>query len=102
MYLDGRVKRKLAFLSVVSVIAGGVMAIDYLDLPKMWFGAGHFRVTLNLPSSAGLYKNGNVTYRGVNVGRVDDVRLSPAGVDAVVSLKSDTKIPADLVAHVHS
>jgi phospholipid/cholesterol/gamma-HCH transport system substrate-binding protein len=102
MYLDGPVKRKLAFLSVVSVIAGGVMAIDYLDLPKMWFGAGHFQVTVNLPSSGGLYKNGNVTYRGVNVGRVDDVRLSPAGVDAVLSLKSDTKIPADLVAHLHS
>jgi phospholipid/cholesterol/gamma-HCH transport system substrate-binding protein len=102
MYLDKRVRRQLAFFGVVSVIAGSVMAIGYLDLPKMWFGVGHYNVTLNLAASGGLYQNGNVTYRGIEVGRVDDVRLSPNGVDAVLSLKSDTKIPADLDAHVHS
>ena len=102
MYLNKRVRRQLAFFSVVSVAAVGVMAIGYLDLPNMWFGAGHYRITLNLPESGGLYRNGNVTYRGVEIGRVDDVRLSPTGVDAVLSLKSDTKIPADVVAQVHS
>jgi phospholipid/cholesterol/gamma-HCH transport system substrate-binding protein len=102
VFLDRRVRRQLAFFSVVSVTAIGVMAIGYLDLPDMWFGAGHYRITLNLPTSGGLYRNGNVTYRGVEVGRVDDVRLSPSGVDAVLSLKSDTKIPADLDAAVHS
>ena len=86
----------------MAVIAGSVMAIGYLDLPKMWFGVGHYKVTLNLAASGGLYQNGNVTYRGIEVGRVDDVRLSPSGVDAVLSLNSDTKIPADLDAHVHS
>jgi len=102
MYLNKRVRRQLAFFSVVSVAAVGVMAIGYLDLPNMWFGAGHYRITLNLPASGGLYRNGNVTYRGVEIGRVDDVRLSPTGVDAVLSLTSDTKIPAAVVAQVHS
>jgi phospholipid/cholesterol/gamma-HCH transport system substrate-binding protein len=102
MYLDKRVRKQLAFFSVVSLIAGGVMAIGYLDLPKMWFGMGYYEVTLNLPASGGLYRNGNVTYRGVEVGRVEDVHLSPGGVDALLSLKSGTKIPADLVAQIHS
>ena len=102
MYLDKRVRRQLAFFSVVSLVAGSVMAIGYLDLPKMWFGVGYYEVTVNLPASGGLYKNGNVTYRGVEVGRIEDVRLSPGGVDAVLSLKSGTTIPADLVAQVHS
>ncbi len=102
MYLDKRVKRQLAFFAVVSAVAGSIMAINYLDLPKMWFGAGYYKVTVNMPASGGLYKNGNVTYRGVPVGRVDDVRLNRGGVDAVLSLKSSTQIPADLVAQVHS
>jgi phospholipid/cholesterol/gamma-HCH transport system substrate-binding protein len=102
MYLNKRVRRQLAFFSVVSVVAVGIMAIGYLDLPDMWFGAGHYRITLNLPASGGLYRNGNVTYRGVEVGRVDDVRLSSTGVDVVLSLNSGTKIPADVVAQVHS
>jgi phospholipid/cholesterol/gamma-HCH transport system substrate-binding protein len=102
MYLSKRVRRQLAFFSAVSVVAIGVMAIGYLDLPGMWFGVGHYRITLNLPASGGLYRNGNVTYRGVEVGRVDDVHLSPTGVDAVLLLNSDTRIPADVVAQVHS
>jgi phospholipid/cholesterol/gamma-HCH transport system substrate-binding protein len=102
MYLGKRVKRQLVLFSVVSVVAVSVMAIDYLDLPRMWFGIGHYEVIVDLPASGGLYKNGNVTYRGAEVGRIEDVRLSPSGVDAVLSLNSNTKIPADLVAEVHS
>jgi phospholipid/cholesterol/gamma-HCH transport system substrate-binding protein len=102
MYLDKRVRRQLIFFSVVSLVAGSIMAISYLDLPKAWFGIGHYRVTLSLPASGGLYKNGNVTYRGVEVGRIEDVHLTATGVDAMLSLNSDIKIPADLVAEVHS
>src|SRR6267154_3949417 len=101
MYLNKRVRRQLAFFSAVSVAAVGIMAIGYLDLPNMWFGAGHYRITLNLPTSGGLYRNGNVTYRGVEVGRVDDVRLSATGVQAVLSLEAKYKIPANSVANVH-
>jgi phospholipid/cholesterol/gamma-HCH transport system substrate-binding protein len=102
MHLDRRVRRQLAVFTAVTLIAGGVMAFGYLDLPRQWFGVGHYEVTVNLPTAGGLYKNANVTYRGVGVGRVDDVRLSPNGVDAVLSLSSGTRIPTDLVAQVHS
>ncbi|AGZ54591.1 virulence factor Mce family protein [Mycobacteroides abscessus subsp. abscessus] len=102
MYLSKLVRRQLSVFSVVAVVAGGTMAIGYLDLPKALFGIGHYQVTVNLPSSGGLYKDGNVTYRGVEVGRVEDVRLNGGGVDAVLSLKSDTKIPANVDANVHS
>lgn len=102
MYLNKQVKRQLAVFSAVSVVAVAIMAIHYLDLPNMWFGAGHYRVTVELPEAAGLYKNANVSYRGVDIGRVEDVRLAPHGVEAVLSLNSDITIPADLVAQVHS
>ncbi|HEX4559301.1 MAG TPA: MCE family protein [Mycobacterium sp.] len=102
MYLSKRVKRQLVLFSVVALIACGTMAFAFLDLPDAWFGVGHYKVTVKLPSAGGLYTNGNVTYRGVEVGRVEDVRLTPTGVDAVLSLKSDTKIPVNLDAEVHS
>jgi phospholipid/cholesterol/gamma-HCH transport system substrate-binding protein len=102
MYLNRRTRAQLIFFAVMTLVAGGVMAFGYLDIPNMIFGAGHYRVTVNLPASGGLYKNGNVTYRGTHVGRVEDVHLSGTGVEAVLSLESSVDIPADLTAQVHS
>ncbi|HJT90903.1 MAG TPA: MlaD family protein [Mycobacterium sp.] len=102
MHLNRRVRVQLAFFAVITLLAGGAMAFIYLKLPSLWFGVGQYHVTLNLPTAAGLYPNSNVTYRGTEVGRVDAVRLSAAGVDVVMSLRSDMKIPADLDAQVHS
>ncbi|CAA0124869.1 Uncharacterised protein [Mycolicibacterium vanbaalenii] len=102
MHLSKQVRIQLTFFAVMTVVAGGIMAFGYLDVPKMLFGTGHYRVTVNLPESGGLYKNGNVTYRGTPVGRVEDVRLSAAGVQAELSLQSGIDIPADLTAQVHS
>ncbi|KUH67539.1 mammalian cell entry protein [Mycolicibacterium novocastrense] len=102
MHLTRRVQMQLAFFAVITVLAGGVMAFVYLRLPSLWFGVGTYHVTLQLPTSAGLYPNSNVTYRGTEVGRVDAVRLTATGVEATMSLRSDIKIPADLDAQVHS
>ena len=59
-------------------------------------------MTIDLPEAAGLYKNANVTYRGTEVGRVDDVHLTDSGVAVAMSLESGIDIPADLKAEVHS
>lgn len=99
--LTKRIKIQLALFAAVTVIAGGIMAFDYIRLPAM-FGIGHYTVTVQLPAAGGLYASGNVTYRGTEVGRVTDVRITDTGVDAVLSLNSDVKIPADLDAQVHS
>lgn len=93
---------QLAIFIVVSLIGGSVMAFRYMGLPDLLFGIGHYKVTVQLPVAAGLYKSGNVTYRGTEVGRVEDVHVTAAGVDAVLSLKSGIHIPRDLDAQVHS
>jgi phospholipid/cholesterol/gamma-HCH transport system substrate-binding protein len=48
------------------------------------------------------YANGNVTYRGTEVGRVEKVQLTDTGVEAVLSLRSDVAVPSDLDAEVRS
>ncbi|UXA11565.1 MCE family protein [Mycobacterium sp. SMC-8] len=89
-------------LIAVSVVAFTVMALQYMRLPNLAFGIGHYDVTLELPEAAGLYERANVTYLGTEVGTVSRVGLTETGVQAVLNLRSDIDVPADLDAEVHS
>lgn len=102
MHLNRGIKIQLAIFSVVSLIAALIMVFVYIKLPVLLFGVGRYTVTVDLPRSGGLYATGNVTYRGVEVGRIDGVKITPDGVAATLSLKSGIDIPSDVKAEVHS
>ena len=95
-------KMQLAFFSVIAVVGRRNHGDRLSRSAETVVRRGHYRVTVNMPASGGLYQNGNVTYRGTEVGRVDDVHLTPTRgrCGDVVAIR--TKIPADLVAQVHS
>ena len=101
MRLHKRILIQLAIFAVVAVVAAGIMIFGYIKIPAL-FGVGQYTVTVELPRAGGLYQTGNVTYRGTEVGRVQAVRLTDTGVEAVLSLRSDVAIPSDLEAEVHS
>ena len=101
MHLNRRIKLQLAIFTILAVLSGAVMIFGYIKVP-MLLGVGQYTVTVELPRAAGLYAGGNVTYRGTEVGRVTDMHLTDTGVAAVLSLRSDVKIPSDLQAQVHS
>lgn len=100
--LSKRTKIQLAVFTLISIVAAAFVSIGYANLPNLLFGVGHYTVTVQLPAAAGLYPRGNVTYRGTEVGHVKDVHLTRTGVEAVLNLTSDVKIPSDLNAEVHS
>jgi phospholipid/cholesterol/gamma-HCH transport system substrate-binding protein len=102
MHLSRRIKIQLVLFGIVSLIAAALMVFDYVKLPVMLFGVGRYDVTVELPRSGGLYASGNVTYRGVEVGRIDKVKVTSDGVAATLSLKSGIDIPSDVKAEVHS
>ena len=102
MHLSRRIKLQLAFFAIVTLVAGTMMAVIVLHVPSRVFGVGRYQVTVNLPVAAGLYENANVTYRGTEMGRVQGVEITPAGVIAVLALDSSVRIPADVEAEVHS
>ena len=77
MHLHRRAKIQLAIFAVIAVIALGFMSLQFMKLPAKMFGVGRYTVTVELPEAAGLYGSSNVTYRGVEVGRVESVRLTP-------------------------
>jgi phospholipid/cholesterol/gamma-HCH transport system substrate-binding protein len=101
MILTRRILIQMAIFIAVSLLALGIMVFGYMRLPEL-MGVGQYRVTVELPETGGLYPRGNVTYRGAQVGTVDSMHLTDRGVNAVLSLDSNVKIPADVEAEVHS
>lgn len=102
MRLHRRTIVQLVVFAAISAVAVGVMTFGYIKAPGNLFGFGRYQVILELPESGNLYQRANVTYRGTEVGLVDNVRLTDTGVEAVLSLKDGIAIPSDLNAAVHS
>ena len=92
---------QLATMAVITVIAVGVMAFGFVKVPAL-LGIGRYTVTVDLPASGGLYPTSVVTYRGTEIGRVKSVETTRDGVQAVLVLNSDTPVPSDVSAAVHS
>jgi phospholipid/cholesterol/gamma-HCH transport system substrate-binding protein len=95
------VRIQLVIFTIASIIGIVAMLIYYLQAPTL-LGIGRYTVTLELPAAGGLYRFSNVTYRGVQMGRVTSVQLTSDGAKAIMSLNTSPKIPADLQADVLS
>ncbi|MDX1870934.1 MlaD family protein [Mycolicibacterium sp. 120266] len=92
---------QLAILAAITVISVGVMAFGIVNVPAL-LGYGRYTVSLDLPSSGGLYESSVVTYRGDEIGRVTGIAVTKDGVRATLTLKTATPVPADVSAAVHS
>ncbi|MFE5475855.1 MCE family protein [Nocardia sp. NPDC056541] len=66
-------------------LGGAVLRIDPTS--------SRYVVTVELAISGGLTAGSDVTFRGVRVGRVDDVRVAGDGVAAVAEIEEGTRIP---------
>jgi virulence factor Mce-like protein len=95
------VRIQLAIFTIASVVGVLVMVFAYMQAPTL-LGIGRITVTLELPASGGLYRFSNVTYRGVEVGKVTRMDVSRTQATATLSLGTSPKIPADLEAEVRS
>lgn len=87
--------RKRAWLSAGALATTFVIATGYLLIGALQVNPfdSDYRVTVQLPESAGLLPNQDVTLRGVPVGKVERLDITPAGVDAVIAVKSSAPIP---------
>ena len=95
------VRIQLLIFAIIGIIGVIAMVLFYIQAPTL-LGIGRITVTLDLPATGGLYRFSNVTYRGVQIGKVTDVGLTSHGAKATLSLGSSPKIPANLQAHVLS
>jgi virulence factor Mce-like protein len=99
--LSRLVRTQLVIFTIASIIGVAMMVVNYLQAPTL-LGIGRITVTVELPRGGGLYPLANVTYRGVQIGKVTDLELTAKGARATLSLETSPQIPTDLVAHVRS
>jgi phospholipid/cholesterol/gamma-HCH transport system substrate-binding protein len=95
------IKIQLVLFSILTVIALVVLGWYYLRLPSL-AGVGQYTLQADLPASGGLYATSNVTYRGIQIGKVTDVEPTENGARATMSIDNRYKIPVNAVANVHS
>ncbi|MFF1379727.1 MlaD family protein [Streptomyces sp. NPDC058308] len=92
--------KNIAFLVLGALVLAHI-ATTYADLGRYVGARDYYTVKVELAEAGGLFSHGNVTYRGVDVGRVESVELTDDGVEARIRIKeSAPKIPADLEAKV--
>jgi phospholipid/cholesterol/gamma-HCH transport system substrate-binding protein len=89
-------KVRLLLLALIAVVGIGYVGGVYVGL----FSSG-YTVTVQLADSGGIFVNAEVTYRGVPVGRVRELRLSDTGIDVILDVAGGAPpIPADTGAVV--
>ncbi|OHU64945.1 MlaD family protein [Mycobacteroides chelonae] len=83
-------------LSTMALILTLLLAVTYLCVGALRANpfASTYRVTVKLSESGGLLPRQDVALRGVKIGTVQSLAITPQGVDATAEIQSKYKIPA--------
>jgi len=92
------------WLSLIGVILVLLITLAYLfnnvlDTPLL---RGTKTINVEMTSTGGLFEGSSVTYRGVKVGKVHQIKLTDDGVVAKVVITSSDEIPVDSQVKVRS
>jgi phospholipid/cholesterol/gamma-HCH transport system substrate-binding protein len=93
------VKVQLVAFLAITLLAVSFLSARYVGLGERLFGGGYV-VTADFADSGGIFSGAEVTYRGVQVGRVGPLHLKPGGVLVDLRLDKGTRVPTDAVAVV--
>ncbi|RSN33404.1 ABC transporter substrate-binding protein [Amycolatopsis sp. WAC 01416] len=93
--LTARIRIQVIAFVVLALATTAFVGANYAGLDRL-FGASGYTVKLSLTDGGGLFTNGEVTYRGVAVGRVGELRLTDGGMEADLLIDDDApRIPAN-------
>ena len=92
---------KLFAFMLITLLTVSLLSVRYVGLYDRFVG-GQFHVAADFEQSGGIFVGSEVTYRGVTVGRVDDLRLSEDGVVVDAKIERGVKIPKDTVVVVEN
>ena len=95
-----RTRIQLLVFVAITLLGVSYVGARYARLDRLLFD-DHYTVVAHLERSGGIYEGGEVSYRGVQVGRVGRLVLTDDGVDAYLDIDNhDDDIPADTLAVV--
>jgi phospholipid/cholesterol/gamma-HCH transport system substrate-binding protein len=92
--------RLIAFV-VLSAVGIVYVASSFLGFTDRLLGRG-LSIEATLPGSGGLFTGSEVTYRGVKVGKISAMDVTPEGLRVKMALEEGTKIPLDTKMYVHN
>ncbi|NKQ56229.1 MCE family protein [Amycolatopsis sp. K13G38] len=90
---------KLLVFGLIAVLSVGYAGGRYAGLDRL-FGTRGYRVVAQLTDSGGIFTGAEVTYRGVAVGQVSALHVTPQGVSLDLDIDSGPAIPSDTEAVV--
>ncbi|MDV3220556.1 MCE family protein [Intrasporangium sp.] len=95
------VRLRLAAFLLLSLGLVSVLSADYVGLTDRLLG-GSYVVSADLAESGGIFVGAEVTYRGVTVGTVEQIRLAKDGVLVDARLDRGVEVPKDTRAVVEN
>ncbi|MBI2015195.1 MAG: outer membrane lipid asymmetry maintenance protein MlaD [Candidatus Rokubacteria bacterium] len=81
----------------------GILALGYLSIKLgrvSFLGASGYVVTVDFPSVGGLKAGSNVEIAGVEIGRVETIRLADYQARVTLRLNADVKLQEDAIASI--
>lgn len=94
-------KIQLAAFALITLLTVSILSARFVGLTDAIEG-GRFQVTAHFAQSGGIFVGSEVTYRGVTVGKVTDLKLTKDGVDVVATLDKGTRVPRATLAVVEN
>ncbi|RHW25675.1 MCE family protein [Nocardioides immobilis] len=95
------IKKQLIAFGIASVIGIVALAMTFLRVPET-LGFQRYEVDVEFRQAAGLYEGAEVTYLGHPVGKVKSMKVKGDRLVARLNLATDTDIPSDVSAEIHS
>src|SRR5687768_12324859 len=93
-------KIQLLVFSIITLLGISYVGARYARLDR-WFYDDTYTVSADFDESGGIFEGAEVTYRGVPVGKVEDMRVSRGGVYVDLGIDNGwDEIPTDVVAVV--
>ncbi|WP_375002185.1 MCE family protein [Aeromicrobium sp. CTD01-1L150] len=93
-------KIQLVIFAIITVLGTAFVGGRYAEVDRIFIDRT-YPVTAKFEDSGGIFAGAQVTYRGIEVGRVGELEFTRDGVDVVLDIEKDAPdISADAEAHV--
>lgn len=90
--------RLVALFAVISIVGIVYVSLRYVGADSL-IGLGPYVVKVELAESGGIFPNASVSYRGVEIGKVGDMRVTPQGLEVDLEIEKDSPaVPASATA----
>jgi len=98
--IPSRTKKQLLVFVFITLVGVSYVGARYARLDRLVYDSS-YQVDAQFAQSGGIFTGAEVSYRGVRVGQVSEMKLTRDGVDVVLSIdKGRDTIPADTLALV--